>query len=137
MYKVCSLSTYFFPFAWNAICCLHKTLCWRVGTPYTCCISAPPLQNDVLEVHLAGSDKDGSWRVLDGEDKGLSHLPVLQKPSNLLCELICLHVPFWMDCGTSVNKNSTNISTLCQEMLATTLLSEGCTFNFFSLILPT
>jgi hypothetical protein len=33
-------------------------------------------------------------------------------------------------------KNSSNISTLFQEVLAMTLLTEGYTLNFFSLNLP-
>lgn len=121
---------HFSTFAWNAICCLHKTLLKGQSSSCVLYFSSSLSARQVLGVHLQGAiemyvrgSKVGGW--------GLHLSSSLAETFKFV--VCCMYCFEWI--VALLFKNSTNISTLSQEMLATTLLTEGCTLNFFSLIL--
>jgi len=124
-----------FPPLLETLHALYIKLCWRVRALHVCSISsahAPPHKSSecifqgAKEMEVGGS-KMGRMRASF----------IFQFGRNL--QVCCMNLLVYMYRSEWIVallfKNSTNISTLSQEMLATTLLTEGCILNFFSLIL--
>ena len=67
-HTVSIINIVFSKFAWDAVCRSHKTLCWSIGALHTHCVSTRRHpQNSVFRLHPLGSQKGGSWRVLNQE----------------------------------------------------------------------
>jgi hypothetical protein len=97
-------------------------------------------KNCVLGVRLSGSQKYGCPSLLNWDckmDDEIIHLPFWPNPSNCLFWLLqCLHMSFWIDCGTS--KNSSNkIPSLSWKTLVMAVPAEVCTLSLLSLVLAT